>query len=85
MALNSCCIALNDAPVHSKVDLCGIMGWFSGTVGWLPCSIRPLNSTKSGLLYNGFGNPTANNLRTLLPISLFVKQNNEFLALKNVV
>lgn len=26
-----CCIALNDAPVGSQMDLCGRMGWFSGT------------------------------------------------------
>lgn len=25
------------------MDLCGIMGWFSGTAGWPPCPVRPFN------------------------------------------
>lgn len=69
VALNYCCIALNDALVGSKKDLCGIMGWFSGTAGWPPCPIRPLNSVKSGPFHNGFGNPAVDNLKTLLPKS----------------
>lgn len=69
MALNNCCIALNDALVGSKMDLCGIMGCFSGTAGWPPCLIRPLNSVRSGPFHNGFGNPAADNLKTLLPKS----------------
>lgn len=74
MALNYCRIALNDALVSSKTDLWGIMGWFSGTVGWLPCSIRPLNSGRSGLYHNGFSNPAADNLKILFPKSLLLKE-----------
>lgn len=70
MALNYCCIALNDALVGSKMDLCGIMGWFSGTAGWSPCPIRPLNSVRSGPFYNGFGNPAVDNMKRVLPKSL---------------
>lgn len=70
MALNYCCIALNDALVGSKMDLCGIMGWFSGTAGWPPCPVRPFNRlSTTGLLnplWNGFGNPVVDNLKTLL-------------------
>lgn len=70
MALNYCCIALNDALVGSKTDLCGIMGWFSGTAGWSPCPVRPLNSVRSGPFYNGFGNPAVDNMKRVLPKSL---------------
>lgn len=65
MALNYCCIALNDALVGSKTDLCGIMGWFSGTAGWPPCPKRPLNRVRSRASHNGSGNPAVDNLKSL--------------------
>lgn len=40
VVLNYCCIELNDALVGSKMDLCAMMGWFSGTVEQLPCSLQ---------------------------------------------
>lgn len=52
------------------MNLCGIMGWFSGTAGWPPCPIKPLNSVKGGPFHKGVGNPAADNLKTLLPKSL---------------
>lgn len=82
MALNYCSITLNGTLVSSKTDLCGIMGWFSGTAGWPPCPIRPLNSVRSGPFHNGFGNLAVDNLKRLLLKTLLLfkkeKKKSEF-------
>lgn len=75
VALNYCCIELNDTLVGNKMDLCGIMGWFSGTTEWPPCSIRLLNSERSGPFHR-VCDPTADNLQTLWSNSYYPKKLN---------